>query len=215
MYRADLRVAVGAAAAFVLLAVMVAAGWSPLVRLDTAVAHDMNAVAAAHPGLVKAMKILTNAAGPLVWRVVVVALGAVLLLRRQPRLAAFAFLVITVGGLLSTAVKVIVDRTRPVVPHPYANAAGMSFPSGHAATSVLACGVVLLLALPVLHGWWRALAWVLAVIVPVAVGYTRIGLDVHWVSDIVGGWLLGIAVVAAVHAAVRPAQALGSLPVSR
>ena len=203
MGRADVRVAVLAAAAFVALTVLVAAGWQPLVEFDRAVADQANATAAAHPGWVRILKFWTNAAGPLTWRLLMLALAAVLLVRRATAAAAFTFAATAAGAVLSTAVKVGTDRARPVVPHPYANAAGMSFPSGHAGTAALACGIVLLLALPVLHGWWRVLAWALAVAVPISVGYTRIGLDVHWASDVLGGWLLGVAVVAAAHAVFR------------
>jgi undecaprenyl-diphosphatase len=44
------------------------------------------------------------------------------------------------------------------------------------------------------------------VAVPLSVGYTRIGLDVHWTSDVVGGWLLGTAVVAAAYSLLNPTR---------
>lgn len=208
MDRGDVRVAAvvaaTAAAAFVALAVLVATGSAPVLRVDRAVADGANEYAAAHPGWVLALKVWTNAAGPLVWRLVIVGVALLLVVRRALRPGAFAFTAIAVAGVLSTAVKVGVDRARPALPHPYANAAGMSFPSGHATTSAVACGVLLLLALPRLQGAARAGAWALAVAVPLSVGCTRIGLDVHWASDVVAGWLLGIAVVAAAYASVPP-----------
>jgi membrane-associated phospholipid phosphatase len=204
--RAAVVVAAVAAVAFALLAVLVVAGWGPLVALDRSVADAANRYAAAHPGYVQAMKVWTNAAGPLAWRVLILALGVLLLARRAVRAGAFAIAAITASGVLSTAVKVAADRARPTIPHPYANAAGMSFPSGHATTSAVACGVVLLLVLPGLPGRWRPLACALAVAVPLSVGYTRIGLDVHWTSDVVGGWLLGTAVVAAAYASITPTR---------
>jgi len=209
--RVAVAVAVAATAAFAVLAVLVAAGWGPIVRIDRSVADGANTYAAVHPGWVYAMKVWTDAAGPPVWRVLVVAVGGWLLVQRAVLPAVVAIAAITVAGLVSTAVKVAVDRARPAIPHPYANAAGMSFPSGHATTSVAACGVLLLLALPGLHGRWRAPAWAIAVAVPATVGYTRVGLDVHWTSDVVGGWLLGTAVVATANAALTRSRA-GTTP---
>jgi membrane-associated phospholipid phosphatase len=188
----------------VVLTVLVVIQWGPLVELDRSVAEGAGVFAAAHPDWVAVLRVCTTAAGPLPLRLLIVAVAVGLVVRREVRAAAFAITAITAGGVLSTAVKVWVGRVRPAVPQPYADAAGMAFPSGHAGTAALACGILLLLVLHAVHGMWRVLAWTVAVGVPLAVGYTRIGLDLHWTSDVVGGWLLGVAVVAAVHAVVRP-----------
>jgi membrane-associated phospholipid phosphatase len=37
--------------------------------------------------------------------------------------------------------------------------------------------------------------WTAAIVLPLITGLCRIGLGVHWTSDVVGGWLLGVAVV--------------------
>jgi undecaprenyl-diphosphatase len=213
--RAAVIVAMVAATAFALLTVLVAAGWPPLIRLDRAVADGANSYAASHPGWVWAMRVWTNAAGPAVWRVLVVLLGAWLLVRRAVLPAVVVVAALMLAWLLSSVVKVAVGRARPAVPHPYANPAGMSFPSGHAATSVVACGLLLLLVLPVLDGRWRTAAWTMAVAVPATVGYTRVGLNVHWTSDVVGGWLLGIAVIATANAALTALGATATAPISR
>lgn len=64
-------------------------------------------------------------------------------------------------------------------------------------TAFTSSAVLLLVLLPLVPRAWRALPWALAVLTVVGVGYTRVALGVHWVSDVVGGWLLGLATVTA------------------
>jgi undecaprenyl-diphosphatase len=105
-------------------------------------------------------------------------------------------LAVTLGTLLQQGLKAAVDRPRPVWPDPVDSAHYSAFPSGHAMTATVVCG--LLLWLLHRHGVSRALwrtALIVAVVSVVGVGLTRIWLGVHWPSDVVGGWLLGATVV--------------------
>jgi undecaprenyl-diphosphatase len=94
-----------------------------------------------------------------------------------------------------------VDRARPVLPDPVAHANGMSFPSGHAQAAVVAYSVLLLVFLPVLRGAWRSVVVSVAVLMVLAIGFSRVALGVHYVSDVVAGYVLGAAWVAAMTAA--------------
>jgi membrane-associated phospholipid phosphatase len=98
-------------------------------------------------------------------------------------------------------VKLAVDRARPALTEPVAHAAGSSFPSGHAQAAFVAASVLLLVFLPLLHGAWRAIAVALAVAYVLAIGFARVGLGVHYVSDVLAGYALGAAWVAAMIAA--------------
>lgn len=101
------------------------------------------------------------------------------------------------GGLIDTIVKRVVDRPRPNLGRPCNfrtfSGEGWSFPSGHSMTSVIAYGALLVVVLPRLSPRWRIPVTVLAVLLPLAIGFFRLSLGVHWVSDILGGWLLGAA----------------------
>jgi undecaprenyl-diphosphatase len=102
------------------------------------------------------------------------------------------FLLAVLAGmeLLSITVKDIVGRVRPVL-DPAAASLGPSFPSGHSATSAAfyaAAALILGRRLP-----WRQRQFLigLAVAIAAAVAASRVLLDVHWLSDVIGGLSLG------------------------
>ena len=64
-----------------------------------------------------------------------------------------------------------------------------------------ASAVLLLVFLPILHGVWRRVAVTFAVLMVLAIGFSRIALGVHYLSDVLGGYVLGAAWVAAMAAA--------------
>lgn len=96
-------------------------------------------------------------------------------------------------GLMIVAVKALAGRPRP--PHPYAvlTEAGWSFPSGHAAgTAAIALCSAWVLTRWTLPAWAAQVgAWTVALLLVGAVGLSRIYLGVHYVSDVLAGWVLG------------------------
>lgn len=113
---------------------------------------------------------------------------ALLLTRRWRALIAFA-LAEAFTPLIGNLVKTLVVRPRP--PGQMIQAHGSSFPSGHAAyAAATAIAVVLLFSRP--RG--RGRLWALAVLVIAAMAWSRTYLQVHWLSDVLAGALLGLAV---------------------
>ncbi|WSK73843.1 phosphatase PAP2 family protein [Streptomyces sp. NBC_01276] len=187
-----------AAVPFALALVLVEARWPPLYRLDRATAERLHATALEHPGRVRVLEVLSDLVwDPVTLRLLVALLVIWLAVRRAWRLAAWACVTAVAGGLIGLLVKIAVERARPSLPDPVAHAPGFSFPSGHAMTATTSCAVLLLTLLPLVPRAWRPLPWALALLTVVGVGYTRVALGVHWVSDVVGGWLLGLALVTA------------------
>lgn len=183
---------------FALSLVLVESQWPPLRRLDHGTAERLHATALEHPAWVRVLDFLTHVVwDPVTMRLLVAALVVWLLVRGAVRLALWAAVTATAGGLLGLLVKNVVARARPHLPDPVSHSPGFSFPSGHAMTATTSCAVLLLVLLPMVPPRRRALPWALAVVSVVGVGYTRVALGVHWVSDVVGGWLLGLAVVTA------------------
>lgn len=187
-----------AAVPFALALVVVESQWVPLHRLDQGAAERLHAAALAHPDRVALLRVLSDWVwDPVTMRLLVAVLVAWLVSRRAWRLAAWAGVTAVAGGLIGLLAKSAVERARPHLPDPVAHAPGFSFPSGHAMTATTTCAVLLLVLLPLIPRAWRVLPWAVALVTVVGVGYTRVALGVHWVSDVVGGWLLGLGVVTA------------------
>ncbi|MFE6886769.1 phosphatase PAP2 family protein [Streptomyces sp. NPDC057694] len=185
-----------ATAPFALLAVLVESRWTPLHRVDENAARSLNAVATDHPAWTQVLRVLSDWVwDPLTLRGAVLAVTVWLLYRRAWRLAAWSATTAVTGGLIGLWAKLLVERARPSLADPVAHAPGYSFPSGHAMTAATSCAVLLLVALSLVPRRVRPVCWALAALSVLGVGFTRVALGVHWFSDVVGGWLLGAAVV--------------------
>jgi undecaprenyl-diphosphatase len=191
--------AVTLAVSSAVLLLLVALTWDPLMALDGDIARTTHRWAVDEPGTTHAFRILTDWVwDPLTMRLVCAAAVLWLVWRHSAWwLALWLTATCALGTLLQQALKAAVGRERPVWPDPVDSAHYAAFPSGHALTATVVCG--LLLWLLRLYGagqlLWRA-AVVLATVSVVGVGLTRIWLGVHWASDVVGGWLLGALMVA-------------------
>lgn len=97
------------------------------------------------------------------------------------------------GVILMQILKVIFGRERP--PQPWlTTATGFSFPSGHSLMTALFYGFLVFMI--VRNGKaWPGRKWLIAVLVclPVLVGLSRVYLGVHYASDVLAGWSMGIA----------------------
>jgi undecaprenyl-diphosphatase len=129
-----------------------------------------------------------------------IAAVAVLLLVRGRRLALVAFASAeTLTSLSSTVLKIVVGRARP--PDGLVHPVGSSFPSGHSAYAGSTCvALVLLFTIP---GPRRRLWWSLAALGMLGMAWSRTYLQVHWLSDVVGGTLLGVGISLAVFGGIQ------------
>lgn len=174
----------------------------PLTRLDGRLADDLNNYVHRRETLLDALRAVTWLGGTIWLAVITAAVALWLLARGQGRLALFLVLTTAGGGVLNRVVKILVDRPRPEVDHEVASALGDSFPSGHAMSSVVVYGALLLVLLPVVRRRAARRAVVVSVAALVAaIGSTRLLLGVHFLSDVLGGFVLGLAWLAASVAA--------------
>jgi undecaprenyl-diphosphatase len=180
-----------------LLLALVVAEWGPLMSLDRAVADGLHRRAVADPGLTRVNRVLTDRVwDPWTMRALLAVAVGVLLWRGERLLPLWVAATSAVGTAVQQALKSAVGRDRPRWPDPVDSADYAAFPSGHALSVTVAFG--LLVWLLALHGAGRrARNAVIAagVVSALGVGFTRLFLGVHWFSDVVGGWLIGVAVV--------------------
>jgi undecaprenyl-diphosphatase len=136
--------------------------------------------------------------------VVMIAIASVFLWLTSHRWSAYLLLLSVGGGkLLNTLLKILFARPRPSVVESITEVTSASFPSGHAMSSMVAYGTVAYLVArleptPLL----RRVTWVLATLVILAIGTSRVYLGVHYPSDVVAGYLGGLAWIAFVAATV-------------
>jgi membrane-associated phospholipid phosphatase len=164
-------------------------------RVDAAAA----AFAVAHrtPVLTAVAETL-NVAGSLAGLAVVAAAVAVTLLLRGRRIeAALAAGAPAAAGLLGNGSKLGYDRARPPVAAHLVTVSESSLPSGHTLDATIVLGVLALVVVSLLRGRLARTAVVAAACAAIAVaGAARVYLGVHWMTDVVAGWLLGGAWVA-------------------
>ncbi len=97
------------------------------------------------------------------------------------------------GMLLNEWVKVFVHRQRPFVDGPFVDWSGYSFASGHTIGATLLYGQLLLFILPALKArHWRLLSVFSAVSLIALVGFSRIALGAHFLTDVLAAVFFGI-----------------------
>jgi undecaprenyl-diphosphatase len=116
------------------------------------------------------------------------------------------FLVVLMMGELALflASARVVDRDRPDVPHLDGPLPTSAYPSGHVAATLCLYGAIALLLLPRTRTWWRWLALVPAIAMPILVAASRIYRGMHHPTDILGSLILAGAWTAIAYVAIRP-----------
>ncbi|MCZ7413217.1 MULTISPECIES: phosphatase PAP2 family protein [unclassified Streptomyces] len=193
------------AAAGTVLLVLVLLGWPPLWNADRELTYRLHETAVSRPGWTRANRLLTDWIWDPVTLRLLAALAVLGLVRRRAwRTAGWLATATLTAFAVQNGLKALTARERPQWPDPVDSARLYAFPSGHAMTATVVCGVLLVVVLrhaPAagLPGGRRLRAAVAAVAVcsVLGVGVTRVYLGVHWPSDVLAGWLFGGAVTAA------------------
>ncbi len=137
---------------------------------------------------------ITALGGPTVLGLTVVGVTGYLLLHGLYRNALFVLTASVGGWIINDVLKVLFARPRPsIVPH-LREVSSLSFPSGHALTSAvvfLTLGTLLMRVAKKPLAKWYCIA--VAMGATALVGASRVYLGVHYPSDVVAGWLIGLS----------------------
>ena len=165
----------------------------PVTRIDTEVSAEFHEEVLESPILEPFFRAVSFLASPPMLYLAAFVAAVFFWRRRSRRVAAYLILTNLLGGAINTLVKVLVNRERPSPEDPIGEAFGYSFPSGHTVAATVGFGSLLLAFMPFIPRRWRPLA-IAAYFGGVAlVAASRLGLVVHYLSDVVAGFILGLA----------------------
>src|SRR5262245_54314408 len=145
-------------------------------------------------------------------QVTLVVVGSLILWPRRRRWAVGLPIVMAGVGVAQLLAKWAVDRPRP-------NLHAWGFPSAHVLSLVVLCGcLAYVVSTTCARRRWRALSVGAGVGVVGTVAYSRLYLDAHWLSDVLGGLIAGLAclllAIWTVGVVPRLASALWARPVA-
>ncbi len=146
------------------------------------------------PALTTIAIVVTTVGSTVAMTVIAIATIVFLLIKRRFGDAVLVAVVAAGAGFLVTVGKATVGRVRPPAEFRLVTETNESFPSGHALASAAILGVVLVVLLPSIS----SRAWRIGVLVGVGlfalcIGLSRLYLGVHWATDVIGGWVTGLA----------------------
>ena len=202
-----LRLALGAS-------VLLAAAWLFGEIAEDVVNHDlplgtidMNVAAWLHARATAAgtsvMSVISDFGAPLTDIAIASVLALILLWRRARYWLLALVLAVAGGALLNIIIKHLIHRQRPIFEDPIQTLTSYSFPSGHAMGSTLLYGMLAAIVIGHTRDWrLRALAIAGASSVVAMICFSRIYLGVHYLSDVIAGFLAGVVWLGACLAAV-------------
>lgn len=158
---------------------------------DNLIYHDLKTLIS--PGLTIGMKLISDLGSAYV---LVAILAAFWVISFKKKYALFYTKIMTVNLLAAAGMnllfKVFFHRARPEI-LVLVHATGYSFPSGHSMVSVAFYGYLIYLSVILLQKPWKQLSSLLLSMLIFFIGLSRIYLGVHYASDVVGGFLAGLA----------------------
>jgi undecaprenyl-diphosphatase len=138
--------------------------------------------------------LVTTIGGPWILPLFIGVTLLVLLLKKKFYHFALLFFGSATGLFLEMIVKLILQRERPLLS--WVIETGYSFPSGHATMAMIVFGTILYAFQDDIKNVWKKWAFLAGnVLMILLIGFSRIYLHAHWLSDVLGGYCLGLFVI--------------------
>ena len=116
------------------------------------------------------------------------------------------------GMLMNELLKILVHRPRPYLEGPFVDWSGYSFASGHTIAATLLYGQLALFIVPAMKArHWRALTSSTVIVIVLLVGFSRIALGAHYLTDVLAAIVFGILWLAFCLVAGKPMRRHGLL----
>ena len=177
-----------------LLAFAVRQQFDPLIRFDNAVIRAATDFTR-ESGLAGVLLALQGVSQPFLLYILATGLAIWAWVRKGLRSRAlWAFVTMMIAWNVGLLVKLLVGRARPIVDDPISHSPGYSFPSGHAFNVAVVSTVVVFLLWPLLSRVGHRVSIVLAVVFSLVVGLDRMFLGVHFPTDVLAGFVLGVGI---------------------
>ncbi len=143
------------------------------------------------PELTKIMYFFTSIGKFYPMVIMSIILFTILILKRKKEYIASFFAAMPGGYALLSLMKYLIGRPRP--PDALFKVPGYSFPSGHAMMSTIFFLFILkVFSSDFKSSFFRTIFIILTITFPIAISFSRLYFNVHWLSDIVGGIIIGI-----------------------
>jgi membrane-associated phospholipid phosphatase len=181
--------------ALLVLALIFLLAWlfgGPVNGVDLPLIEYAAEIRAWSPGFARFAASFTHFGGAAVTLGIAAVAAVSLFVRRRPGAALLLAGTVLTERFLVDGLKAWIGRPRPAIDPLVHLPQSLAYPSGHAANSMAAFLAVALIAAPARYRWATAVA---ALVLAVLVGCSRILLGVHWPSDVIGGWALGMLCV--------------------
>lgn len=145
--------------------------------------------------LTDVMKVLTELGGVTGLFLIALIISIILLILKKKKMALGITLNLIISTITYAILKNILQRPRPPIEERLIEETGYSFPSGHSTNNMAFYSFAIYLVYSnVKNKTIRNLLCIILAIIPILIGFSRVYLRVHYPSDVISGFILGIVI---------------------
>lgn len=178
---------------FAIIIILTLSGWESLTKIDYQISQYIYGWHSSN--LDRTMTVITHLGDAITQTIITFITLITLFIFKKWRTALWYGLTVLAGALLlNGAIKEFYMRARPSQIEPLVKIGGYSFPSGHSMGSMIVYGGLLFLIIRLIRSnYLKTLISLVIATVILLVGFSRVYLAVHFPSDVIGGFSLGLS----------------------